>query len=106
MVIKQSLVERLHALCRGESIGLESLPGEIRGGSSLPGTPTEAGTLRDLERQRILQALVEARGNKKLAARRLGIHRSTLYAKLHRYEIDPEALAAGKDDAGSGFSSR
>ena len=37
-------------------------------------------------------------GNKKLAAHRLGIHRSTLYAKIRRYGLD--------DDEGAGEPGR
>jgi len=42
-------------------------------------------SLEALERARILDVLQACGGNKKLAAARLGIHRSTLYAKLDRY---------------------
>jgi two-component system response regulator HydG len=92
----ENLVERLHALCRGELIDSQSLPAELGEGIS-PLPSREAGTLRDLERQRILQALRESRGNKKLAAKRLGIHRSTLYAKMRRYEIDADTLVAPRE---------
>ena len=33
-------------------------------------------------------------GNKKLAAKRLGIHRSTLYAKMKRYGLDGDAATS------------
>jgi two-component system response regulator HydG len=94
----ENLVERLHALCRGEMIATESLPADL--GAGAPAAPDRrSGTLRDLERQRILQALEETRGNKKLAAKRLGIHRSTLYAKMRRYGIDGESTNAdGQED--------
>ena len=42
------------------------------------------GTLGEIEAVRIVEALREAGGNKKLAARKLGIHRSTLYKKIER----------------------
>jgi DNA-binding NtrC family response regulator len=45
-------------------------------------------TLDDLERQAILQALAECRGNKKKAAELLGIQRPTLYNKMKRYAIE------------------
>ncbi|NIM64063.1 MAG: hypothetical protein GTO30_21155 [Acidobacteria bacterium] len=45
------------------------------------------GTLREMEARRISEALRDAGGNKKLAARKLGIHRSTLYAKMRRYGL-------------------
>lgn len=39
------------------------------------------------EYQLILQALEECNGNKAAAARKLGIHRSTLYEKLKKYQL-------------------
>ena len=47
------------------------------------------GTEDDLsyEKQRIIEALQTASGNKSLAAKALGIHRSTLYEKLKRYSL-------------------
>jgi DNA-binding NtrC family response regulator len=39
------------------------------------------------ERERIKQALIEERGNKAAAARKLGMHRSTLYEKLKKYNL-------------------
>jgi two-component system NtrC family response regulator len=46
------------------------------------------GTLRDVERRAILQALEDADGNKSAAARALDIDRSTLRRKMREYEID------------------
>jgi len=43
--------------------------------------------LRDLEREAVIRALVSTQGDKQLAARRLGIGRSTLYRKLKEYEV-------------------
>lgn len=40
------------------------------------------------ERERILRALKQAGGNKKLAARLLGIGRTTLYNKLDEYGLN------------------
>lgn len=42
----------------------------------------------DLEREQILQALAEADGNKALAARNLGVARSTLVSRLKKYGIN------------------
>jgi transposase-like protein len=51
-----------------------------------------------MERLRIIDALNEAGGNKKQAARTLGIHRSTLYAKLRKLGL------AGQAGPGNGNS--
>ncbi|HNO88639.1 MAG TPA: helix-turn-helix domain-containing protein, partial [Rhodocyclaceae bacterium] len=44
--------------------------------------PVPAGRLDDVQRQAIQAAVANARGNLSLAARTLGISRSTLYVKL------------------------
>jgi len=82
----QNLMERLVVLVHRDRIEASDLPEALRGGA-LPAAPGPAspGSLEDLERARILDVLQACAGNKKLAAARLGIHRSTLYAKLERY---------------------
>jgi len=49
--------------------------------------------LRDLEREAVIRALVSTQGDKQLAARRLGIGRSTLYRKLKEYEGSAEGVS-------------
>ncbi len=55
-----------------------------RGPSS---TSLSGRTLADIERDAIIQALEDTRGNKKRAAEQLGIDRRTLYNKLRAYNI-------------------
>lgn len=52
-----------------------------------------APRLRDLEREAVIRALVSSHGDKQLAARRLGIGRSTLYRKLKEYEGSAEGMS-------------
>jgi DNA-binding NtrC family response regulator len=65
---------------------------DLRLGTRLPVAPVthqEVGGVRpiaDLEREEIERALLETRGNKKEAARRLGISRRALYRRLERFE--------------------
>jgi len=89
----ENMVERLVVLHGKEWIDSRDLPPVL-----LHPQPVAraAGTLEDLERQRIAEALREAGGNKKLAARRLGIHRSTLYAKLRRHGLGEPDGRGGK----------
>jgi len=54
--------------------------------SALPRSGVQS--LDDVERNAILQALAECRGNKKKAAELLGIQRPTLYNKMKRYAIE------------------
>ena len=51
-------------------------------------TSTLTGKLQEMERQEIVRVLRESRGNKSLAARKLGIERKTLYEKARRLAID------------------
>ena len=90
----QNAIEYAVVLAREGVIGVKELPAEIQLPSALQqtelgGLPRKAvQSLDDLERNAILQALAECRGNKKKAAELLGIQRPTLYNKLKRYGIE------------------
>jgi DNA-binding NtrC family response regulator len=90
----QNAIEYAVVLARQGSIGVKELPAEIQLPPALQQTEIGAlprkgvQTLDDLERQAILQALAECRGNKKKAAELLGIQRPTLYNKMKRYAIE------------------
>jgi len=90
----QNAIEYAVVLARESVIGVKELPAEIQlppalQQAELGGLPRKGvQTLDDLERNAILQALAECRGNKKKAAELLGIQRPTLYNKLKRYGIN------------------
>ena len=90
----QNAIEYAVVLAREGVIGVKELPAEIQlppalQQAELGGLPRKGvQTLDDLERNAILQALAECRGNKKKAAELLGIQRPTLYNKLKRYAIE------------------
>ena len=94
---------------RGRHAPLEDIPLDIRASAyprrrrlarSESGAPLaasgEPATLRDLERAHIERVLSHTAGNKKEAARILGIDRSTLYAKLKVYGLE------SKEETGDG----
>jgi two-component system response regulator HydG len=84
----ENVIERIVVLSRTKRVMLQELPPAVRESMNtalLRGMP---GSLQEMERLRIMDALGEAGGNKKLAARTLGIHRSTLYAKLRKYGLE------------------
>jgi DNA-binding NtrC family response regulator len=108
----RNLTERLAVLCANEVIGVNDLPAECRppGMATEPLTlislaadhPAAAGEaaaqaaapravtslkLADVEKDHILRVLSLCENNKKMAAEKLGIDRSTLYAKLRAYGI-------------------
>ena len=90
----QNAIEYGVVLAQQGVIGVKELPAEIQlppalQHAELGGLPRKGvQTLDDLERQAILQALAESRGNKKKAAELLGIQRPTLYNKMKRYAIE------------------
>ena len=90
----QNAIEYGVVLAQQGVIGVKELPAEIQLPLALQqaevgGLPRKGvQTLDDLERQAILQALAESRGNKKKAAELLGIQRPTLYNKMKRYAIE------------------
>jgi transcriptional regulator of acetoin/glycerol metabolism len=54
-------------------------------------TPTglaDFGPLEDMERAMIVETLKKCKGNRSLAARRLGIGRSSLWRKMRKYGLE------------------
>ncbi len=91
----RNAIEGAVALARGDKVTLRDLPASVRGqGGGLP-TPgarqvIEQGqfTVQDAEKQLIIRALQETRGNRTLAAKKIGISRRTLHRKLHEYQLE------------------
>ncbi|MHB8522010.1 MAG: sigma-54-dependent transcriptional regulator [Limisphaerales bacterium] len=88
----RTAIEHAVVLCRGERIALRDLPAATRTAASEP----DAGpllsqndlTVREAEKQLIIRALKEARGNRTAAAKKIGISRRTLHRKLHTYHLE------------------
>lgn len=67
------------------------------GAASAP--PTLEGSLVDIERRALLQALEQAGGNKSEAARALGLKRTTFLDKLRRFGLDETPGSSGGEVA-------
>jgi len=86
----ENLVEMLLAYGKSSVVRLAELPeriveeGSLKKASSLG---DEVYTLKEAERQLIINALAKSKGNKSLAAQLLGISRKSLYKKLEDYGI-------------------
>jgi two-component system response regulator HydG len=89
------------ASARYDHITAEDLPERVRGPASalLDHNPDDLVSLKELERQHILEVLRSVGGNKALTSRHLGLDRKTLYRKLKEYSIAEERAAA--ENAGS-----
>jgi two-component system response regulator HydG len=84
----ENCLERAVTLGSGPMIRAADLPSNVRTPSTAAslGFPESVIPLEEMERQAILRALSGAGGDKLLAARLLGIGKTTLYRKLHKYQ--------------------
>ncbi len=89
----KNAIERAAMLARATVITAADLTFGVPGGgraNSLDGLLDGelAPAIEALEREMIRRAVAEAGGNRTAAARRLGLHRQLLYAKLKRYGLE------------------
>ncbi len=83
----QNVVERAVILCQEERI----LPAHLNLALASPASAAAGPkTLKELEREAILSALTTCQGNRREAAKQLGIGLRTLYARLKEYGISTE----------------
>ncbi len=97
----ENCVERAVALASGPLMQIGDLPSPLREwGLAAPAAPAVAPAIRPLaetEREAILSALQVLKGDKLLAARLLGIGKTTLYRKLKQYgQLSPPAAAEAR----------
>ncbi|MFN7966263.1 MAG: sigma-54 dependent transcriptional regulator [Acidobacteriota bacterium] len=87
----ENAVTRAAALATGDTIQVEDLPETMRGSANAnvpllePSGLSEELTLEEAERWLIQRAIENSGGNKREAARRLGLSLATLYRKLAQY---------------------
>ncbi len=98
----ENLIERAAVLCRGQTIGLEDLPGHVigrddRAGGARRVAPVDGRlwnrqplieALREPERRIIEEALAANGWNRSRTAEALGINRTTLYKKMRQLGIE------------------
>jgi DNA-binding NtrC family response regulator len=84
----ENLMESLFAQTSSDVITLKDLPDDIANVHDTDGASSDAvPTFSEAERELIVRALKEARGNKTQAAEMLGISRPRLYKKIELYDI-------------------
>src|SRR6185312_2239108 len=84
----ENCIERTLALAGGVRLEVEDLPSPLQQARPPRFAPGMAGPVRplaELEREAIFEALAQVKGDKILAARLLGIGKTTLYRKLKEY---------------------
>lgn len=86
----ENIVEHGFVLCRNEEIGLEHLPAGLTDGEKESlSSPEESinDAVHRSEAEIIVATLKRCGWNRGAAAKELGMHRSTLFRKIKRYEI-------------------
>ncbi len=89
----RAAIEGAVVLGRGEGIGVKDLPLKIRNYHPVmeqtgePLAPVNL-TVEEAEKQLIIRALQDCKGNRTEAAKKLGISRRTLHRKLHAYHLE------------------
>jgi two-component system response regulator HydG len=87
----ENSIEHAVVLAKNEWVDVYDLPSIILEAHSLNDTGN-SGTIIDNEAKLLKDALEECAWNKKEAARRLGISRSTLYNKIRKYQISKPTI--------------
>ena len=84
----ENIIEQAFVLCTGEMIELHHLPPEFRPAATSIGEGADPANLKFMEKHLITETLRLYNGNRKRAARDLGINTSTLYRKIRDLKID------------------
>jgi DNA-binding NtrC family response regulator len=89
----RTAIEHAVVLCRGEKISARDLPASVRSAADLEIDPQRVlarndVTVKEAEKQLIIRALKETKGNRTLAAKRIGMSRRTLHRKLHEHHLE------------------
>ncbi|MBI4662479.1 MAG: sigma-54-dependent Fis family transcriptional regulator [Verrucomicrobia bacterium] len=91
----RSEIERAVVLSQSDKIEPHNLSPAVRAGVDNRAAPTAHAllaqgdlTVEEAEKQLIMRALKEAKGNRTLAAKKIGMSRRTLHRKLHTYHLE------------------
>jgi DNA-binding NtrC family response regulator len=83
----ENVVQRAYALGVKDRLDLQDLPEELTTESDKSEPSTVNYNLKNIEKKTIQKALLEASGNKSVAAKLLGINTTTVYRKMAKYNI-------------------
>ncbi|MFC1477220.1 sigma-54-dependent transcriptional regulator [candidate division KSB1 bacterium] len=82
----ENYIARAFTLGSANTIRVQDLPKELKNQEKKPDESVQS--LKNVEREHIIKAIIHFKGNIVLAAKQLGIGKSTLYNKLKEYKID------------------
>jgi len=82
----ENAIEHAFVLCRDDLLRLEYFPEQLHSPKGPAYSPTET-TLREIEKQAIIRALIKNNWRKMATARELGIDKNTLRRKIQRHDI-------------------
>ena len=88
----ENIIEQAFVLCRGGMIELNHLPPELRPTTTSGREDAQPMSLRAMEKFLISETLQRHKGNRKEAARDLGINVSTLHRKIKSFQIETPDL--------------
>jgi transcriptional regulator with PAS, ATPase and Fis domain len=83
----ENAIEHAFVLCRDNMLRLEYFPEQIHSPKDPACTPTET-TLKQIEKQAIIRALINNNWRRMATARELGIDKNTLRRKIQRHDIE------------------
>jgi len=92
----QNIVERAVLLAKGVMVDIDDLDPRVTLNTTLPASLKEEKAA--LEKRRIQNALLAAKGNIKRAAEILSIHREQLYRLIKKHGIDPLEYRKKKEE--------
>jgi len=93
----ENIIEQAFVLCRGGMIELSHLPPELRPTAGRAVAEGQPMSLEAIEKLFITETLQRRNGNRRLAAKDLGISVSTLYRKINTFGIEtPDADGRGR----------
>ena len=84
----KNIIKRAIILTDGEVLKSSSLPNEFFEQKEFKNLVSNSVKLNEIEKHHILKILDKTHGNKTRAARMLGIGLTTLYRKLHTYNLE------------------